>query len=79
MDMYYEWMGRLHAELHHLRAAQAARGEEGQGTVEYVALSLLVAALLGAVVAASHKAGGAGIADAVAKKLKTTIDGVGAK
>ena len=51
--MGYRILGRLHAELHH-NAVRALRAERGQGTVEYVALILLVAAVLAAVVAATE-------------------------
>jgi hypothetical protein len=64
----YEWMGRAHAAL--------AR-ERGQGTVEYVGLVLLLAVLLAGVVAASKNFKNTGIAEAVVKKLKAAIDGVG--
>jgi hypothetical protein len=60
----YELMGRAHVWL-----AQ----ERGQGTVEYVGLIMLLAAIM-AVVA---KAGGdAGIAKAVTDKLKGAIDAI---
>ena len=53
---HHALQGRLAAELHHLsRAARRrlATAQEGQGTVEYVALILLVAAVLAAAVLAS--------------------------
>ena len=43
-------MGWIHAEL--VRAGRALRREHGQGTVEYVALILLVALVMAGVVAA---------------------------
>ena len=46
--MIYRLMGRVHMRI----AGARGRGERGQGTVEYVALILLVAALLAGVVAA---------------------------
>jgi hypothetical protein len=49
MSMPYRTMGRLHA-----RATQALRREEGQGTVEYVGIMLLLATVLTAVVAAAN-------------------------
>ena len=58
------------------RAAGAGWPERGQGTVEYVGLVLLVAVLIAGVV----EGGGfsdTGIAEAVVKKLKEAIDGVG--
>lgn len=46
----YRLMGRIHAGL--LAAGRASRREFGQGTVEYVALILLVALVMAGVVAA---------------------------
>ena len=66
--MFYELMGRGHAAL--------AR-ERGQGTVEYVGLVLLMAVLIAGVVKASSSFSDTGIAEAVVKKLKGAIDGVG--
>ena len=66
--MVYELMGRAHAAL--------AR-ERGQGTVEYVGLVLLMAVLIAGVVKASGNFSDTGIAEAVVKKLKGAIDGVG--
>ena len=43
----YGLMGLMHAHV-----ARAVRGERGQGTVEYVALILLVALVMAGVVAA---------------------------
>ena len=64
----YELMGRAHAAL--LR-------ERGQGTVEYVGLVLLIAAVLAGVVAMGDSLKGGGIAETVVKKLKDTITGLG--
>jgi Flp pilus assembly pilin Flp len=52
--------------------------ERGQGTVEYVALILLVAVVLAGVVAATkgQTFGSTGIAQAIVAKLKGAIDGV---
>jgi hypothetical protein len=66
--MVYELMGRAHAAL--VR-------ERGQGTVEYVGLVLLVAVLIAGVVKASGGFSDTGIAEAVVKRLKAAIDGVG--
>jgi hypothetical protein len=73
--MGYRMMGRAHATLAHLRGRLGL--EHGQGTVEYVALILLVAAVMTAVVAAtSNKAEGATIAKKVTAELKSAIEGV---
>jgi hypothetical protein len=73
--MGYRMMGRAHATLAHLRGRLEL--EHGQGTVEYVALILLVAAVMTAVVAAtSNKAEGATIAKKVTAELKSAIEGV---
>ena len=71
--MAYRLMGRLHAAL------LATHSDAGQGTVEYVGLLMLVAVLLTAVIVAAHKAKDQGIPEAIVKKLKEAIDGVGAK
>ena len=63
----YELMGRAHAAL---------LGERGQGTVEYVGLVLLIAALLAGVIAIGDTLKGGGIAETVVKKIKETIDGL---
>jgi hypothetical protein len=47
----YRLMGRIHAALHHAFVRPLAP-ERGQGTVEYVALILLVALVMAGVVAA---------------------------
>ena len=67
--------GWAHAQLHHVHR-RLVEPASGQGTVEYVALLLLVAGILTAVVAA-----GAGkhfnIAQTVGNKLNEVIGGVG--
>ena len=68
--MIYELMGRVHAGL-------AGGRERGQGTVEYVGLVLLMAVLIAGVVKASGSFSDTGIAEAVVKRLKAAIDGVG--
>jgi len=73
--MGYRIMGRTHAALHHTLVR--LRSEAGQGTVEYVALILLVAGVLAAVVATGRKSGDAGIAKKVVDQLKHAIDSVG--
>ena len=72
--MGYEAMGWLHAWV---ARAWTREHERGQGTVEYVGLILLVAVILAGVVKASGSFSDKGIADAVVKKLKAAIDGVG--
>jgi hypothetical protein len=69
----YRLMGWLH-----MRAVQAWDGERGQGTVEYVALILLVAALLAGVVAATKgtKFGTGGIAQAIVSQIKSALTGL---
>jgi hypothetical protein len=54
---HHALQGRIAAELHHRATAIRRRlgaAQEGQGTVEYVALILLVAAVLAAAVVASR-------------------------
>jgi hypothetical protein len=70
--MGFQTMGRVHAGLFRWLA-----GDRGQGTVEYVGLVLLVAVLIAGVVKASGGFDDTGIADAVVKKLKGAIAGVG--
>lgn len=69
----YRLMGWCHA-----RMAWAWNGERGQGTVEYVALILLVAALLAGVVAATKgtKFGTGGIAQAIVGQIKSALTGL---
>ena len=70
--MRYELAGGAHA-----RMARVVAGRDGQGTVEYVGLVLLVAVLIAGVVKASGGFSDTGIADAVVDKLKDAIKGVG--
>jgi Flp pilus assembly pilin Flp len=70
--MRNELMGRADA-----LAARLLTAERGQGTVEYVGLVLLVAVLIAGVVKASGSFSDTGIADAVVKKIKGAIAGVG--
>lgn len=71
--MGYRLMGRLHAAVAH-----ALLRERGQGTVEYVALILLVAVVLAGVVAATRKSqiGTYQIATTIVNKLKSALDSV---
>ena len=70
--MRFAMMGRAHAGL-----IRYLTGDRGQGTVEYVGLVLLVAVLIAGVVKASGGFSDTGIADAVVRKLKGAITGVG--
>jgi hypothetical protein len=69
-QVIYRLMGRIH-----MRVAEWRNGECGQGTVEYVALILLVAALLAGVVAATKgtKFGTGGIAEAIVDQIKSAL------
>ena len=74
-ELGHRAMGRAHAEL--VFARHRLMGERGQGTVEYVALIILMALLLAAVVSAVRAKGDAGIATTIVDKRKGAIDGVG--
>ena len=67
---YYRLMALLHARL--------VTSERGQGTVEYVALILLVAALLAGVVAATKgtKFGTGQIAETIVKQIRTALTSI---
>jgi hypothetical protein len=73
----YRAVGFAHATVHHklqrARRAWVAR-EEGQGTVEYIGLILLLAGVMVAVVKAGNDSS---IASTVIKKVQDSIDGVG--
>lgn len=71
--MGYRMMGRAHA------LAASLRGERGQGTVEYVGLILLIAGVIGAVVAFGDSFKGEGLGKAIVDKLEGAIEGVGGK
>jgi hypothetical protein len=76
---HHALQGRLAAELHHLsRAARRrlATAQEGQGTVEYVALILLVAAVLAAAVVAS-KGNSFDLQREITDQMKKAIDQAG--
>jgi hypothetical protein len=66
----YRLMGWMH-----LRLVAAWGGERGQGTVEYVALILLVAALLAGVVAATKgtRFGTGGIAETIVEQIRSAL------
>ena len=69
--MGYRIMGLAHAGL--LRARARLGACVGQGTVEYVALMLLVAGILGMVVVAGKGLDGGTIAQTVSDKIKDAI------
>lgn len=73
--MPYRLLGRAHAAVHHARSRITA--DDGQGTVEYVALILLVAGVLAGVIAATGGLKGGGIAQTVVGKMKSAIEEVG--
>jgi hypothetical protein len=75
--MGYRIMGYAHAQAAWLRRRLAEAA--GQGTVEYVALVLLVAGLMAGMVVAGKSLHGNGIDKAVADRIKETIGSVGAK
>ncbi len=70
----YRLMGLVHASSH--RALWALRRETGQGTVEYVALILLVALVMAGVVAAMNgfrSDDGKALGDAILGKIKEAV------
>lgn len=75
VTMAYRLQGRIHATFHH--AVVRLSSSSGQGTVEYVALILLVAGVLAGVIVAGKSLKGGGIAQTVVSKLKESIDSVG--
>lgn len=73
--MVHRQLGYCHAQILHLRTRLT--DPSGQGTVEYVALILLIAGVLAAVVAAGRKGGDQGISAKIVGELKQAIDSVG--
>jgi len=71
--MIYRLMGWVHT-----RVVATWAGERGQGTVEYVALILLVAALLAGVVAATKgtKFGTGGIAETIVRQIRSALSSI---
>jgi len=61
------------------RTYRSLAAERGQGTVEYVALILLVAGIFAAVVAAGGGDAGSKIAGKISKEIQAQIDTVGSK
>jgi hypothetical protein len=74
--MGYRTAARAHVVAS--RAAATLRGRGGQGTVEYVALILLVAVVLAGVVVATRKSsiGDGGIGRTIVERLKGALDQV---
>jgi len=77
----YAAFGYLHAQLIHarLRAGALVRGQRGQGTVEYVALILLVALVMFGAVSAMKVykfSGGQELGDLILKKIKEAVSKV---
>jgi Flp pilus assembly pilin Flp len=72
--MPYRTMGWIHANV-----ARLWRDQTGQGTVEYVGLMLLIAALLTGVVAAASAVKGGGIPGEVSEALRKAIHSVNDK
>jgi hypothetical protein len=59
------------------RSIRSLAAEHGQGTVEYVALILLVAAIFAAVVSAGGGSAGKNIATKVSQEIQNQINSVG--
>jgi len=60
----------------HLRALRAVRREEGQGTVEYVGIMLLLATVLGGVVVAAKSQKDFNLAQTIVGEVKKGIQSV---
>jgi hypothetical protein len=73
MQMPYRMLGWAH-----VNALRALRREDGQGTVEYVGIMLLLATVLTAVVAAA-KGKDFSLANTIVTEVKQAISGVGGK
>ena len=71
----YRLMGLAHAGLY--RTYRNLAVERGQGTVEYVALILLVAGIFAAVVTAGGGGAGKNIAAKISQEIQTQINSVG--
>jgi Flp pilus assembly pilin Flp len=67
----------LAARAHH-RLLGLRADDRGQGTVEYVALAMLIAAVMVGVVSVAGGLKGGGIAQAVVEKVKSAIGTAGA-
>jgi hypothetical protein len=73
----YRLMGLAHAGLY--RTYRSLAVERGQGTVEYVALVLLIAAIFAVVVAAGKDTKGSDIANKITGKIQEAITNMGGK
>jgi hypothetical protein len=73
----YRLMGLAHAGLY--RTYRTLSAERGQGTVEYVALVLLVAGIFAAVVSATHGFKGGEIMNKITGKIQSSITSLGGK
>jgi hypothetical protein len=73
----YRLMGLAHAGLY--RTCRTLAADRGQGTVEYVALILLVAGIFAAVVKAGGGDAGTKIAGKITKEIQDQINSVGSK
>jgi hypothetical protein len=73
----YRLMGLAHAGLY--RTYRTLSADRGQGTVEYVALILLVAGIFAAVVTAGGGNAGAKIANKISSEIQNQINTVGGK
>jgi hypothetical protein len=74
----YRAMGFAHATAHHSlrKAHRSLVAEDGQGTVEYVGLILLIAGIMAAVVAIKTESG-KNLGATIVHKLNQSIDAVG--
>jgi Flp pilus assembly pilin Flp len=81
--MIYALFGYLHVAIHRrLRDVRRLAGEEGQGTVEYVGLILLVSLLMVGMVATMkgfNGKQGTELADVIVNKIKEAVDKVAFK
>jgi hypothetical protein len=68
----YRLMGLAHAGLY--RTYRTLSAERGQGTVEYVALVLLIAGLFAGVVTAAKGHDGNGLVNKLAGKIQGAIE-----
>jgi hypothetical protein len=76
-SLMYRLMGLAHAGLY--RTYRTLSADRGQGTVEYVALILLVAGIFAAVVSAGGGNAGATIAHKISSEIQAQINSVGGK